>query len=453
MKIMNLEEVIVQDESESLERKVSISDASGIGHTACAFANQPQGGFLVIGVDKSGEIIGIQKSRLDEYTQKLANIIQNCRPTPKIEFHLIVKEGKNVLIVQVQPLSDEYACFFSGKVYVRTGNTTRALNETELIEFLRVRQILSFEETSSSGNIEDLDFGKIRDYLKLRDEKIQLDEKTALQNLGLLKGPNKSTPTNLAMLFFSKNIESFIPQTEIRLTRFKGIEPIYIANSQRLNATIIDAIEKTIGFIELNTVKEIQIEAVRRTEKPEYPQQVIREAVINAVGHRDYFNKNAIQVNIFDDRIEITNPGPLPKDLLFSELGKISIHRNPHLYQLLSHAKYGEGLGTGIPRMIEAMRTNTLPDPFFEEISNFFRVTLYNKKSAQKIRQLNLTPTQEKVLKIVLESKSAKASIIAEKIGYSLPPILSNLKELEKRGLIKKIGKTRGAYYIPKETK
>ncbi len=450
---MELKELFEQEESETLERKTSIADQSSIGHTACAFANQPQGGFILIGIDKNGLIQGIQKNKIDEIMQKLANTFQNCRPTPKTEFKTIEKEGKFILSVRIIPLSDEYACFYQGKVYVRTGSTTRVLNETELIEYLRIRQILSFEDALSDATIDDLDYSKVKEYLRLRSEKNDHDEKNTLQTLGLLKGPNKETPTNLALLLFAKNIDKYIPQAEIRLTRFSGKEPINIANSQRISTTIIDAIEKTVGFIQLNTTQKIEIENIRRTEKTEYPAQVIREAVINSIGHRDYFNKNATQVSIFDDRIEITNPGTLPKGLPFSELGKICIHRNPRLYQLLSHAKYGEGLGTGIPRMVSAMREKKLPDPLFEEIGNFFRVILYNEKSAQKIKQLKLPTLQENVLKIVSESKSAKARIIAEKLGYSLPPILSSLKELQKLGLIDKKGKTRGAYYIIKETK
>ncbi|MDP2666429.1 MAG: ATP-binding protein [Candidatus Diapherotrites archaeon] len=445
---MTVEELLSQEESESLERKSSIADSKGIGETACAFANQPSGGFFLIGVDKAGNVVGVPSQKVDDWTQAVASIIQSARPVPKADFKIVENNAKKILVVQVHSVNDEYACFYHGKIYVRVGNTTRALNEKELIDFLRVRQILSFEETVSSVKLEDIENSKVQEYLKLRNEKISLNEKTALQNMGLLKGPNKETPTNLALLFFARKIEAVIPQSEIRLTRFKGVEPIHIANTQRLTATLIDAIEKTIGFIDLYTEKEVIIQLTRRTEKPTYPLEVIREAVINALGHRDYFNQNATQVSIFDDRVEITNPGSLPKGLPISQLGRLSVHRNPRLYQLLSHAKYGEGLGTGIPRMIERMRAWKLPDPKFEEIGNAFRVTLYNTKSTQKIKRLELTPLQEKILQLIRESKSTKTKTLTEKTNYSAPTIINNLNELEKRGLIKKIGKTRGAHYI-----
>ncbi|MFH0714495.1 MAG: ATP-binding protein [Candidatus Diapherotrites archaeon] len=448
---MNLDTLFGQEESDSLEKKTSISDLSSIGHTACAFANQSIGGYFLIGLDKNGAVVGVPKSKLDEWSQKIANVIQSCRPTPKIDFETLEREGKNVLAVHILPLGEEHACFYQGKVYLRVGSSTRVLNESELIEFLRQRQILSFEDTASNGQFDDLSMAKVKTYLKLRDEKISLDEKTALQNMGLLKGASKSIPTNLALLFFANNIQEQVPQAEIRLTRFDGIEPIHIANSQRLNTTILDAIDQTISFLTTNTGKRLLIEGTKRKDVPEYPPEVIREAVTNAIGHRDYFNQNATHVNIFDDRVEITNPGPLPNGLLFSELGKISVHRNPRLYQLLSHVGYGEGLGTGIPRMIEKMRLSKLPDPNFEEIGNFFRVTLFNRKSQRKIKQLQLSMHEEQVLKIVRDSKSAKAQLLAKKLGVSLPTILKFLKELEKRGLVKKIGKTRGAYYVPKD--
>ena len=283
----------------------------------------------------------------------------------------------------------------------------------------------------------------------LRDKEIKLDAVVALKNLGLLKGYEKK-PTNLALLFFAKNIYELIPQAEIKLTRFNGTEPINIVNSQKINATILDAIEKTIDFIKINTSVQLEIEGLRRKNNEEYPLKVIREAVINAIGHRDYFNKNSLQVNIFDDRIEITNPGTLPNGVIFAQLGRISVHRNPHLYRLISQVGYGEGLGTGIPRMIEAMRINKLPDPAFEELGDFFRIILYNQKSSKKIKDLELTDIQKQIFSILNESNSIKAHALVQKTKYSLPTVINVLNEIEKRGLIKKIGKTRGAYYIKK---
>ncbi len=128
----------------------------------------------------------------------------------------------------------------------------------------------------------------------------------------------------------------------------------------------------------------IKIICTRRAEVLEYPESVIREAIVNAIAHRDYFSKDAIQIYIFDNRIEITNPGSLPKGLTKELFGTISVQRNPIIYRFLRDYGYVEGLETGIPRMKNAMRKRGLADPQFKFTETFFRITLYNTKTIKK---------------------------------------------------------------------
>ena len=179
-------------------------------------------------------------------------------------------------------------------------------------------------------------------------------------------------------------------------------------------------------------------------EIPEYPKSVVREALVNALAHRDYFNKNTIQVNIFDDRMEITNPGTLPEGLTLKILGTIAIQRNPIAYEIMRDLRLVEAIGTGITRMREDMRKANLPEPVFEEIANFFRVTLYNSK---KPVEEKLNPRQQKCIAYLEKNQSINSNIYKKLNEVSIFTALTDLNDLVERGLITRIGKRRGAFY------
>jgi ATP-dependent DNA helicase RecG len=180
---------------------------------------------------------------------------------------------------------------------------------------------------------------------------------------------------------------------------------------------------------------------------------VLREAVVNAVVHRDYFSYDAIQINIFDDRIEMSNPGGLPDGLTTEFFGKRSVRRNPITYRLLRDCGFVEGLGTGVPRMISEMRKSGLRDPEFHFESGFFVVVLRNAKRMMKpIEGMNdLNPRQILALEYLRQNKTLKSKTYANMNNVSSPTAIKDLNELAKFKYIRKVGTYRGGYYILKE--
>lgn len=441
---MDVTKYLKQEESQILERKRSISDPGDIGHTMCAFANT-EGGVLLMGVNDKGEVFGLKKEKLDSIQKQLADLTKKCKPIPSTKIEVKEISGKFIILLLVNKVLGT-VCFYDEKVWIRTGSTNRQLSSSELIDFLKSRRILNFEDEFSEAAIDDIDRDKLNEYFRKRSVDDAYKQKETTDLLFNLKLTKNKKITNLALLFFAKDLMRFIPQAEIKLVRFKGTEAIDIIDTQRTTNTLFEAIEQSISFILRNTKTRYEITDIKRKEIPEYPIAVVREAIVNAVGHRDYYNQNSIQINIFDDRIEATSPGPLPKDLTIEQLGRLASHRNARLYQMLSLADYVEGYGTGIPRMIKRMRERELPDPFFEEIGNFFRVTLYNEESKKAIEQYGLNELQQKILYLI-KNKKNKSELIAKECKRSIPTIVKNLTEMEKKGVIKKIGKTRGAYY------
>ncbi len=441
---MDVNKYLKQEESQVLERKRSLSDSKDIGHTICAFANT-EGGILLLGVDDKGGVPGLEKEKLDPIQKQLADLTKKCKPVPSTRMEVKEISGKYTIVMLVNEVLDT-ACFYDGKVWIRTGSTNRQLSSSELIDFLKSRRILNFEDEFSDATIDDIDRNKLDGYLRKRSMDESYKKKKTADLLFSLKLMKNNRVTNLAVLFFAKDIMRFTPQAEIKLVRFKGIEPVDIIDAQYTANTLFEAIEQSLSFVLRNTKTRFEIKDIKRKEIPEYPTAVVREAIVNAVGHRDYYNQNSIQISIFDDRIEVTSPGALPKDLTIEQLGRLASHRNARLYQMLSLADYVEGYGTGIPRMIKRMRERELPDPYFEEIGNFFRVTLYNGESRKAIEQYGLNELQQKMLRLI-KNKKNKSELIAKECNRSVPTIVKNLAEMEKKGLIKKIGKTRGAYY------
>jgi ATP-dependent DNA helicase RecG len=261
---------------------------------------------------------------------------------------------------------------------------------------------------------------------------------------------------NSALLFFAKTPLFFNPQIEIKLVRFDGTEPVKIIAHELIQSDLTEAIERALSFVKNNLSKSMEIKSTaKREEKLQYPLEVIREAIVNAVAHRDYFSKDAIQIYIFSDRIEITNPGSLPQALPKELFGTLSVQRNPVTYKLLRDYGYVEGLGSGIPRMINNMREYELVDPEFGIYEQFFRITLRNKPSNLKpIKEhADLNERQIKAIKFMKENKSIKTKMYMKINNVSFGTARLDINEMLKFGYANKIGSYKGAYYVLKEEK
>lgn len=425
------------NESETVEFKASASDFSGIAHTICAFANT-KGGAIYIGINDKGKAVGVIDA--DEIQKRLSDLTKNFRPVP---FHSITvekRDSEEVIIISIKAMAKEI-CFYQGRVWIRSGSTNHLLEGSILVNFIREKNIISFEDSSSTASIEDIDFNKISEYFALRG--IKNPEAETIITLKNLRMIDNDKIKNLAVLFFAKEIEKFFPYSSVRMVKFKGIEPVNIVNADFVTGTLIDLINRSFLFIKSNTSVEYEIKDIRRIEKEEFPFLAYREAIINAIGHRDFFDQNTIQISIFDDRMEITNPGKLP--ITIKDLGKLAVHRNPNLYNMLMAAKFVEGVGTGIPRMTSEMRLHGLADPVFEEISGAFRVTLYNKKGTEYFA---LSAKEKQTLDLVKTKSIVTASEIAKELKVSVTSALSYLKELQDIGYVKKQGATRGSKFF-----
>lgn len=433
-------------ESSNLELKERVANFNEIAKAVCGFANA-EGGKIVIGVSNKGEVIGIPGGDIDSLQQRLDGAIQTVSPVPLHKIGVTKERGKIMIVVEIYKIGEGAFCTCGGIAYYRFGNVTRKMEGKTFQDFLIHRRVLSFDESQSDAGLNDLDDKKIMDYLELRSPDFKYSQKSkasVLSNLGVSKDGGRRI-NNTALLLFGKNPYQYLSQNEVKLVRFKGISPIEIIDSRFAHGTLLENLKESQDFISRNTKTAFEIKTMQRKELPEYPTQVIREALVNAIVHRDYFSKDAMQVNIFDDRLEVINPGGLPQGLSLKLLGTLSIQRNPLIYRLLRDIKFVEGLATGIPRMRKGMQDHGLPEPVFEDLGSFFKVTLYN---VAPMSPSILSLRQQKALSYLQKNKSITSQTYAKLNSVSQVTAVSDLTDMINKKILQKIGKTRSAYYV-----
>lgn len=457
---MNKEQLlklIESGESQEAEFKESFHSGQEYSKLMCGFANT-YGGVILAGVSNKRNIIGVRENA-DVLQQKISNSAQAVSPPilPSVEVHEI--DDKKVVAIVVQKAIDGSFYTFQGVIWARVGSTLKKIEGSQIVDFLRNRQILCFDETVSDANLGDIDPNKVKQYLELRKQTDYFKSHSIADFLGSMKLTSRNGSLkikNSALLFFAKDPIFFNPQMEIKLVRFDGTEPVKIVSHELVQAGLIESIERSLSFVRNNLSRSIKIgpEAARE-ERLQYPFEVIREAVINAAAHRDYFSRDAVQIYLFSDRLEVTNPGSLPNNLPRELFGTLSVQRNPITYRILRDYGYVEGLGSGVPRMINRMREYGLADPDFRIYESFFRVVLSNAPGNSKpIKDYgDLNARQIKAVEFLKENKSLKTKTYMKINRVSYGTARSDINEMLKFGYIKKVGAYRGAYYIPQQGK
>jgi ATP-dependent DNA helicase RecG len=454
-----IKKVLEKPETHDLELKESLHSEQEISKIICAFANT-EGGLLVLGADKKGTAVGAGENP-DELQQRLSACGQSVSPAPLMDIEAHKIEGKQVILAKVHKADSGSFHTFGGVIYVRMGSTTRRLEGSTMVEFLKNRQILCFDELGGKAAMEDMDENKVRHYLLVcgRDDYLAVHTtKDFFLSLNMASETGAGLRIkNAAVLSFSKAPQSWFPQSEVKVVRFRGTQAVDIVDHQVLDGSPAEIIGKAYAFILRNMRHQVKTlpGTPQAEETYEYPPKVIREAIINAVAHRDYFNINSIQISVFDDRIEFTNPGSIPQGLARELFGTISVQRNPLTYRVLKDMKYVEGYGMGVPRMINGMRSAGLVDPEFFWTDAFFRLTLKNSPGwflpVEKLEHLN--ERQRRAIEYLHHNKTMKAKTYATMNKVSVTMALLDIKEMLKFGYIKKVGSFRGAYYVLDEEK
>ena len=437
---MRISQILKQTEDKSLEFKKEIpKNKQNLLKTVVAFANGP-GGHIYVGVNDDRSVAGIKEEPFD-LEEKLSNtIFDSISPIPNVFFQTATVENKVIFIIRV--LSGANKPYYLNKpgpedgIFVRVGSTNRKADAQVVAELRRQARNISFDqEIDPSFDCEILDQRLIEKYVELRG----LGVKPTLDYLVKIKAVHRYDhachPTIGGLLLFCSNLPDTYSYAGFRVSRFKNENRAELINSTTIDDGLLTMPEKILDFVRLYMERKIEITNLRRKEEYDIPLTAIREAVLNAICHRDYsLTGSDNKLDIFLDRIEITSPGTLPLGITLEDLGEgISGVRNRLIVKTFHETGYIEQLGTGIMRIKEACRKNALPMPKFEEIGNFFKVTIYRSK-------LSLTPELDAVLELIKEGEPLGSREIADRMNIHQNTALKRLKSLEEKGLIFKQG-------------
>ena len=453
---MNLKKIISQGESETVEFKKSPGESKEIIKTISAFANT-KGGRIFVGVSNSGKALGVEIGK--DTVERLVNqIIQNT--DPKVHPRTTVEkiDEKQIIIIKVKESSDHLVLAF-GRRYKRVGKSTIRMSkdEYERIILEKHKDKLYFDsQICKEATLADIDKEKIRWFLKKAKAERNLDIDYTASPLEALKRLNlliDNKPTNAAILMFGKNPQRFFIQSEIRCARFKGIKAVKpFIDMKVINGSIYEQIDQAEKFILFNIKKAAWIEPgkIERQEKWEYPPDAIREAIINAIAHRNYNSSANVHISIFDDRIEIWNPGKLPPPLTPKNLKEEhkSIPVNPSLANLLFLIKYIERWGTGTNDIVKWCREEDLPEPIFKEVTGGFAVVLRKFQIPENLESLELNERQKKAIEYLKKYRKITnreyQNLCPDVNRETLRKDLNNL--INKKAIIRK-GEKKGIYY------
>lgn len=445
MELQQLSRMILEGESNTLEFKKSSANLKKIAETLCAFLNG-KGGTVLIGITDKGNIVG--QHITDHTKQEIASILRKFEPSANIEIqYVLYKDNKHVIILSAHPDVHFIPYTFDGKAYERNESSTSIMTQGRYQQLLMSKSLspISWESQPAIGvTLDDLDQSEILNTLNDITRKKRLEANLAtdditdiLKKLKLIESENI---TNAAVVLFTKEIPGNYLQCVIRMARFRGEEKGTFIDSKHIFGNAFQILREAEAFINRNTAIASHFESGKfeRLDEPEYPFEAIREALINAICHREYASPSgSITLTIYDDRLEIANTGKLPADITLSDLKipHISHPRNPRITNVFFRRGYIESMGIGTQEIIRSCALANLKEPDFYEQAGAFIVRLWSKHySAPSIMKAQLNNRQKEILTLLQPGALSPQEILSklqEKISdRTLRRELQNLKKI-----------------------
>src|SRR3989344_4925815 len=354
---MEIETLLAQAESKTLEFKRDLSSLEPILKTIIAFANTA-GGTLLIGRSEQGALFGIQDVFRAE--EALVNSISdNIRPPILPEIEIATVSGKDFLVVKVSHWKGPFYLKKEGipkGVYIRLGSTSRPAGPEILAELQRSILTISFDQQALPDLVsQDLDLDQARRVFQSIGKEIN-EEK--LRSLGVfVSSARRWVPSIGGFILFGakEKRRQFIPDARVSCARFHGPDKTHILDRTEIEGTILDAVNEVPVFIRRNTRLAAEIKEIQRRDIPEYPPLAVREALINALAHADYSLVGShIQIAIYSNRLEIQNPGMFPFGFTIEDLkAGVSRVRNRVITRGFHELQWMEEWGSGYKRILE----------------------------------------------------------------------------------------------------
>ncbi|WP_048178324.1 RNA-binding domain-containing protein [Methanosarcina sp. MTP4] len=433
-----LEQILQEGEGALIEFKKSFSPS--IVKEIVAFANTA-GGTIFVGIDDSNKVVGTQLN--NEMKSRIQDIANNCKPRIPIKIESGNYDGKEVILIKVPESRDKPVQCSEGFFY-REGANSQKMQREEIFQYAQKTGRIRFESQHRSDFKYPADFDekKFDDLMRKMGLTLTVSREGMLETLGMGEKNAHFLINNAGILFFGKKRQTYLRQAYVTCVLYKGIDRYKILDRKDFREEPVTDYENSFIFLQQHLNLEYVIKGGGpRLEIPEIPYEALREALMNAIIHRDYFEEGArVMVEIFDNRVEISNPG----ELLFDkeDLGRRSVARNPVIFDIFHRLGLIEKVGSGIGRILNQTRERGVEIEF--DLNRFFTIifkrpvrskeySLENDETKRKKKkaktdeshtieeQINLSDNEIKILTICAERPHSSNEIL-EKLGYKERP-------------------------------
>ncbi len=445
-------------ESETVEFKRSTAQLENALKAVCAFLNH-KGGTVYFGISDKNKVIGqdVSDSTLKMISQKIR---QKIKPEVSPGINVLESEGKKIIEVKISKGTNK-PYYLGGIAYKRAGTESFVIAPDELEKIILDKKKRHWDsQICNSATLDDIDEKIVRWFLKEAKNKRSLNisvDAPIDEVLMRLKLLNNGKLTNAAVLLFAKVPQNYFIQSEVKCIRFRGTDITGpMVDMKVIESNIIEQVTDAEKFIfnHISLSSWIEDWKMQRQEKWEYSPKAIREALANAIAHRDYSSASKIQVRIFDDRMEFWNPGELQEPLTLPDLKKThkSIPENPHIARTFFWIKYVEEVGTGTNKMVRWNMDLGLAEPEYEQITGDFVVTFWKSKLTDEyLCSLNLNERQREAMSYLKEHGKITKKEYMSLTKISKTAAFKDISSLLDCKLIRGIGGGRSACYVLQE--
>lgn len=401
-----LMEIIRNGESSGVEFKKDDVHPQSLAKEVASLANL-EGGCILLGVEKDGTVTGLTRPDIEEWVMNICS--NNIQPAIIPYFEVVLCEGDKkigVISIPEDSLDKPYKALRGSQwvTFVRMGSTSREASREQEQRLYQASGVLRYDIKPAPGSsLKDMDMNRLINYFRdirgqdcPEQEEIEQWETLLINTEIMVESRDKAIPTVGGILLFGKNPNRYLPQAGISAVAYPGAEKDYEAVERKTirgpivarlagEEDIVDTglVERAIEFVRRNTRSKSYLVQGRRIDKPDYPEEVIRETIVNAIAHRDYtISGTDIELSIYRDRLEVISPGRLPNTVTIERMkAGCRVSRNELIKEVLRDYHYVEATGLGVPRKIIAgmLEHNGIePDLIEDEYS--FTVRLWREK-------------------------------------------------------------------------
>jgi len=382
MDIKALKEIIAIGEDSFTEFKEEKVHPDDLAAEMVAFANT-EGGKILLGISDGREIKGI--SEPDREMHRIENISHNnCELSLAISIEKIKVNARIIICIYIPKGPERPYRTNRGVYYIRTSVGKRQASRDELLKLYMASHSLYYDEFAvqsvSTSELDILYFRKFfESFYQRKIEDMNIDLEKLLENMKIFRRTDEKLVFTVGgYILFGKNPQNQLPLCKITIANFEGNEIGDEFEKKELEGKLEEQIDGTDRVLNQYLKTKVKIEGFENELKSEVPKGVLREAVVNAIAHRDYSIPSQIRIFIFNNRLEIISPGKLPNSVTLENI-KLGVHaeRNPLIVSYLAKMGYMTQIGTGIPRMIRLLKEHTGREPDLEERGQEFIVRIW----------------------------------------------------------------------------